>query len=140
MFASIPSRVILQELWSNFTGFGSFSIEVFTTASTKFHECENFHNCRVPVQPRPILARKCNMFSSVSDKNIALSFIRRPSFTFCCIPVLISISKASSNVQILQPVHDIVGYQVSDLISSGAYICTSYAPDIVGYQDSKHGL
>ena len=39
-----------------------------------------------------------------------------PSFTFCCISFVIFISKVSINVQFSKTVHDIVGYQVSDLI------------------------
>ena len=69
------------------------------------------------MQQRPILARECDLFSSVSIKHIAFSFNQPTSFTFCCISVVIFISKASNKVQFLQTVHDIVGYQVSDLIS-----------------------
>ena len=60
---------------------------------------------------------KCNLLRSVGVKHIAFSFNQRTSFTFRCISVVIFISKASNNMQILQTVHDIVGYQVSDLIS-----------------------
>ena len=69
----------------------------------------------MPVQPRPILARKCSLFSCVSVKHILFSFNRRTSFTFRCVSDVIS--KSSNNVQIFQTVHDIVGYRVSDLIS-----------------------
>ena len=37
-FPSIPSGVNLRELWSNFTGFGSFFNELFMTASAKIHD------------------------------------------------------------------------------------------------------
>ena len=82
------------------------------------NECKNSRvKCRVPVQPRPILAQNCNLFRSVGVKHIVFSFNQCTSFTFRCISVVVFISKASDNMQILQTVHDIVGYQVSDLIS-----------------------
>ena len=55
------------------------------------------------------------MFRIVSVKHIGFSFNQRTSFTFRCIYVVIFISKASDNVQIIQTVHYIVGYQVRDL-------------------------
>ena len=63
-----------------------------------------------PVQPRPLLVQKCNLFCSVSVKHIAISFNQCTSFTFHFISVVIFISKGSNNVQILQTVHDIIGY------------------------------
>ena len=68
----------------------------------------------MPVQPRPILARKCNLFSSVSVKHVAFSFNQPTSFKFLCIFVVIFISKFSDNMRMLQTVHDRgVGYQDS---------------------------
>ena len=59
---------------------------------------------------------------SASVKHIAFSVNKRTCFVscfmFCCICVVIFISKACNNGQILQTVHEIVGYhdQVGDLI------------------------
>jgi len=56
-------------------------------------------------------------FFSVSVKQITFSFNKCNSFTFCCISVVIFISKVCKKVRVLETVHDIVGCQVSDLIS-----------------------
>ena len=68
-------------------------IELFYDSECKNLRVKGF----VPVQPRPILTRKCNLFSSVSVNDIVFSFNQRTSFTFRCISVVIFISKASNN-------------------------------------------
>ena len=59
---------------------------------------------------------KLNFFS-VRVKQITFSFNKCNSFTFRCLSVVIFTSKVLKKVQVLETVHDIVGYQVSDLIS-----------------------
>ena len=61
--------------------------------------------------------REIVFFFSVSVKQITFSFNRCNSFTFRCLSVVIFIAKVLKKVQVLETVHDIVGYQVSDLIS-----------------------
>ena len=56
-------------------------------------------------------------FFSVSVQQITFSFTKCNNFTFRCISVIIFISKVCKKVRVLETVHDIVGYQVSDLIS-----------------------
>ena len=50
-------------------------------------------------------------------KQITFSFNKCNSFTFRCISVVIFASKVCKKMRVSQTVHDIVGYQVSDLIS-----------------------
>ena len=56
-------------------------------------------------------------FLSVTVKQITFSCNKCNSFTFRCISVVIFISKVCKKVRVLETVHDIVGHQVSDLIS-----------------------
>ena len=60
---------------------------------------------------------KLYFFFSLTVKQITFSFNKCNSFTFRCISVVIFASKVCKKMRVSQTVHDIVGYQVSDLIS-----------------------
>ena len=61
--------------------------------------------------------REIVFFFSVSVQQITFSFTKCNNFTFRFISVVIFISKVCKKGRVLETVHDIVGYQVSDLIS-----------------------
>ena len=61
-------------------------------------------------------AKLC-FFFSLTVKQITFSLNKCNSFTFRCISVVIFASKVCKKMRVSQTVHDIVGYQVSDLIS-----------------------
>ena len=82
----------------------------------KFQRCRIHTRERSPVWPSLILVRKC-IFFSVTVKQITFSFNKCNSYTFRCISVVIFISIVCKKLRGLETVHDLAGYQVSDLIS-----------------------
>ena len=74
-------------------------------------------NLRAPASVDVYFGAKSYFFFSVSVGQITFSFNKCSSFKFRYISVVIFISEVCKKVRVLETVHDIVGYQVSDLIS-----------------------